>query len=126
MIARRPLLAGVALAMLGAGRALAVPGDERETYGMIGKIRCKPGKRLALAKVLNSDFGPMPGCISYLIAADLKDEDVLWVAEFWESKLAHDESLKLPGVKEAIAEGRPLIAGFELSVETRPIIDPIP
>jgi quinol monooxygenase YgiN len=127
MIARRPMLAGVALAILGAGAARAVPmEDEQETYGLIAKIRCKPGARPALAAILNSDSGEMPGCIAYLIAADLKDEDVLWVTEFWESKHAHEESLKLPAVQEAIAEGRPLIAGFEMAVETRPIIDPAP
>lgn len=127
MMSRRPLLAGVALAILGAGTARAMPmEDERETYGLIARIRARPGMGAALAAILNGDSGEMPGCIAYLVAADLKDDDVLWVTEFWESRLAHEESLKLPAVQEAIAQGRPLIAGFEMSVETRPIIDPSP
>jgi quinol monooxygenase YgiN len=63
----------------------------------------------------------MPGCLSYVIAEDVVDADALWVTEVWESKAAHDASLSLPAVREAIRTGRALIAGFDSSVETRPI-----
>ncbi|MCW3847801.1 antibiotic biosynthesis monooxygenase [Sphingomonas sp. LB-2] len=123
MIGRRALLGGVALAVLGAGaaRSMGVE-DEIDSYGFIGKVRCHPGKRAALAAVLNSDAGAMPGCILYLIAEDLKEADVLWITEIWESKSAHDQSLELPGVKAANAKGRPLIKAFEMAVETRPVL----
>ena len=124
MIERRGVLAGVALAVLGASaaRSMGVE-DEIDSYGFIGKVRCHPGKRKALIAVLGSDYGAMPGCVLYLVAEDLKDEDVLWITEIWESKGAHDQSLQLPGVKEAIAAGRPLIKAFEMAVETRPVLE---
>ena len=125
MIARRPMLAGVALAILavGHGKALAME-DEHNPWGMIAKIRARPGQRAALIAVLNSDWGAMPGCIAYFVAEDLKDPDLIWVTEYWESKAVHDASLDLPGVKEAIAEGRPMIAGFEVSAEMRLVLGP--
>ena len=63
----------------------------------------------------------MPGCRSYIVAMDATDPDSLWVTEVWESKQAHADSLSLPEVQEAIAKGRPLIAGFGTRVETDPV-----
>lgn len=122
MITRRPILAGIAVAMLAgwAGPALA---HENGRYGLIGKIKCKPGQRRALLAVLTDDWGEMPGCSLYLIGEDVADPDGIWVSEVWASRDAHRASLQLPGVKDAIARGRPLIAGFDMSVETRPTSD---
>jgi hypothetical protein len=39
----------------------------------------------------------------------------------WDSKASHEASLSLPSVKEAIAKGRPLIAGFNDRVVTTPV-----
>lgn len=123
MISRRPLLAGLALAMLG-GPALAkeaVMEEVEAPYGMIGKMNAVAGKRAELVAILGSGTGAMPGCLAYLVAEDAKDADAIWITEIWESKASHDASLQLPAVRDAIAKGRPLIAGFELSVETRPL-----
>lgn len=122
MIDRRPVLAGLALAMLG-GPALARGErmDEIEPYGLIGKIKAQPGKRAELIALLSGGTGDMPGCVAYLIAEDLKDADGIWITEIWKSKQYHADSLKLPAVQAAIAKGRPLIAGFETHVETRPV-----
>lgn len=120
MMGRRPVLAGVAMAVLAgwAGPALAaVP----NLYGLIGKMKAKPGKRRELLAVLTDDWGEMPGCSIYMIAEDVKAADAIWVSEVWESREAHKASLQLPGVKDAIGRGIPLIAGFEMSVETRPV-----
>ncbi len=84
------------------------------TWGMIGKLRAKPGMRAALIAVLGSGSSAMPGCLAYLVAEDTGDADAIWVTEIWESKASHDASLGLPAVKAAIAKGRPMIAGFEL------------
>lgn len=123
MIARRPALAGLALALLG-GPALAKAGVKMEEigppFGMIGKIKAQPGKRDALIAILGSGTGTMPGCLAYLIAEDAADADAIWVTEIWDKKDSHEASLALPAVIEAIRQGRPLIAGFELSAETRP------
>lgn len=121
-VARRPVLAGLALAMLG-GRAMA-KGSKMEDpvpFGMIGKMKAQPGKRAELIAILNSGTSTMPGCRAYLIAEDVKDADAIWITEIWDDASSHKASLQLPAVRDAIAKGRPLIAGFEISAETRPV-----
>ena len=90
-------------------------------YGLIGRIRAVAGERAALATILEGDGGGMPGCLSYVVAEDPSDADALWVTEVWESEEAHRASLQLPSVQAAIAKGRPLIAGFDQHIETRPL-----
>jgi quinol monooxygenase YgiN len=90
-------------------------------YGLIGKITAVAGQRDALAKILIDGTGSMPGCLSYIVAADATEADALWVTEVWESQAQHKASLQLPAVQAAIAKGRPLIAGFGTRVETAPI-----
>lgn len=121
-VARRPVLAGLALAMLG-GRAVA-KGSKMEDpvpFGMIGKIKAHPGKRAELIAILTSGTGTMPGCRAYLIAEDVKDADAIWITEIWDDAASHNASLQLPAVRDAIARGRPMIAGFDISAETRPV-----
>ncbi|WHU03776.1 MULTISPECIES: putative quinol monooxygenase [unclassified Sphingomonas] len=120
-IARRPVLAGFALAMLGAPALAREFRMEEELYGMVGKIKAQPGKRAELVALLSGGTADMPGCIAYLIAEDLGDADGIWITEVWKTKQFHADSLKLPAVRDAIAKGRPLIAGFETHVETRPV-----
>jgi quinol monooxygenase YgiN len=119
VIDRRTLVAAGMIATLG-GRAFAAEGG-RGMYGMIGKITAAPGQRDALAQLLLSGSADMPGCLSYVVSEDLKDPDVLWVSEAWDSKDSHAASLKLPAVQQAIAKARPLIAGFDTAAEVRPI-----
>ena len=90
-------------------------------YGLIGKMTAVAGQRDALASILLQGTGEMPGCLSYVIAKDPTDGDALWVTEVWDSAESHRASLGLPGVQAAIAQGRPLIAGFSDRVETEPI-----
>ena len=91
------------------------------SFGMIGKMKSQPGKRAELIAILGSGTGAMPGCLAYLIAEDAKDPDAIWITEIWETKANHAASLQLPAVRDAIAKGRPLIAGFELRAETNPV-----
>jgi quinol monooxygenase YgiN len=81
-----------------------------------------PGGRDELASIL-AGIGPMPGCLSYVVARDPSDDVGLWVTEVWESAEAHRRSLDLPDVQAAIGRGRPLIAGFEHRFETEPVGD---
>lgn len=90
-------------------------------YGLIGKMRVAEGRRDELVEILLQGTRDMPGCLSYVIAADPGDDDALWITEVWESAEAHRASLELPGVQQAIAKGRPLIAGSEQRSETRPL-----
>ncbi|HVI97968.1 MAG TPA: putative quinol monooxygenase [Sphingomonas sp.] len=119
-LGRRPLIGGgLALALLG-GRARAMT-KGTAMFGMIGKMKAQPGQRSTLIEILASSTTTMPGCLSYIVAEDADDPDGLWITEIWDSKASHDASLQLPEVREAIAKARPLIAGFETSVKTRPV-----
>ena len=80
-----------------------------------------PGKRGELIALLTEGTADMPGCLAYVVAEDLKDPDGIWISEIWKTRQYHDDSLKLPAVQAAIAKGRPMIAGFETSAETRPV-----
>jgi quinol monooxygenase YgiN len=90
-------------------------------YGLIGKILAVSGARDELAAILIDGVGGMPGCLSYVVALDPADPDALWVTEVWTGEDAHRASLSLPSVRDAIARGRPLIAGFGERFETRPV-----
>ena len=90
-------------------------------FGLIGKIRAKPGTRDELASILANGVAGMPGCLSYIVAHDPQDADAIWVSEVWETRDLHQASLRLPKVQNAIAKGRPLIAGFEERIETAPV-----
>lgn len=90
-------------------------------YGRIGKMTAKAGARADLAAALLEGLTGMPGCLSYVVAEDPTDPDVLWITEAWESPDAHRASLSLPSVQAAIAQGRPLIVGMETVAETKPI-----
>jgi quinol monooxygenase YgiN len=90
-------------------------------FGLIGKMVVVPGKRDEFAQILMSGTGAMPGCLSYIVAKDPRDENALWITEVWDSAESHKASLSLPDVKAAIAKGRPLIASFGDQVQTEPI-----
>ena len=90
-------------------------------YGLIGKMRAQPGQRDALIALLLEGTAGMPGCLSYVIAKDKSDLDALWITEAWDSQASHAASLALPSVQAAIAQGRPLIAGFGERFETEPV-----
>jgi quinol monooxygenase YgiN len=102
----------------GSDQATAVGGT---MYGLIGRVNCVPGQRDAFAALLLDGTGGMPGCLSYVIAADSADADALWITEVWDSQASHQNSLSLPAVQAAIAKGRPMIAGFSNRVETVPL-----
>lgn len=89
-------------------------------YGLIGRIRAVAGRRDELAEIL-SHVGPMPGCLSYVVALEVSVPHALWVTEAWESAGAHAGSLRLPNVQAAIERGRPLIASFDQRIETTPV-----
>ena len=90
-------------------------------YGLIGKMTATPGQRDALAAILLEGTGAMPGCLSYIVAADPAEPDALWITEVWDDAESHRASLRLPAVQSAIAKARPIIAGFGNRVETVPV-----
>lgn len=109
-----------------AGFAMAAPGlcaidGEDDMYGLIGKMLVVPGKRDELVSILLDGVAGMPGCLSYIIANDPTDSNAIWITEVWDSQKSHEASLTLPSVQEAIARGKPLIAGFGERYVTQPV-----
>jgi quinol monooxygenase YgiN len=89
-------------------------------YGLIGKMMAVPGQRDTLIAILLEGLADMPGCLSYIVARDPANPDAIWITEVWDSQESHQVSLNLPSVKQAIIQGRPLIAGFGERYETIP------
>lgn len=90
-------------------------------FGLIGRITAVSGKRDDLVAILAPSDGSLPGCLSYIVARDPRNADIIYVTEAWESREAHAASLMLAAVQAAIAKGRPLIAAFETIAETEPV-----
>lgn len=94
---------------------------ETNMYGLIGKITAKEGRRDDLIEILLEGAADMPGCLSYIVSKDTGDKNGIWVTEVWDSKESHQNSLKLPWVKKAMNQGRPLIEEFSDRNETEPV-----
>ena len=90
-------------------------------YGLISSITVADGRRDELAAILIEAVADMPGCLSYVVALDVKDTDTIWVTEVWDTKESHDASLSLPAVRKAIAAAKPIIAGFGSQTITAPL-----
>ena len=90
-------------------------------YGLIGKMRAKPGKRDHLLAILLRGTDSMPGCLSYIVAKDPADADAIWITEAWDSEASHKASLTLPQVRASIAEAMPMIQGFDSMTPTEPV-----
>lgn len=90
-------------------------------YGLIGKMTAASGQRDALIAILLATVGDMPGCRSYVVARDPRDEHAIWITEVWDGKEDHANSLKLPVVRDAISRAKPLIAAFGDHLETEPV-----
>lgn len=93
-------------------------------YGLISRMRAAPGQRDTLMTILGEGSRDMPGCLSYVIAADQADDTGIWITEVWDSAESHKASLKLEQVQKAIAIGQSLIEGFDHRAETLPLYGP--
>lgn len=95
--------------------------DRGAMYGIIGKLVAADGRRDELIQILLDGTKQMPGCKLYAIAADASDDTGIWITEIWDSEASHQASLQLPAVQDAIARGKPMIAGFGDRFVTTPI-----
>lgn len=97
------------------------PDGTKRMYGLIGKMTAVEGQRDALIEILLEGMNQMPGCLSYVVAKDSADANAIWITEVWDGQSSHHASPSLPGVQQAIARGRPLIAGFGERIATEPV-----
>jgi quinol monooxygenase YgiN len=89
-------------------------------YGLIVKMTIVPGKRDDMIAILKESAASMPGCLSYVVAKDSADENILWVTEVWDSLASHAASLSLPSVKSAIPRAKGVVSNFERIAVTSP------
>lgn len=83
-------------------------------FAMCGKMTAQPGQREALLGILSAAADLMrnvEGCRTYIVYTDADDANAIWVTELWDSKEAHDESLKAENVRTLIGQAMPLLAG---------------
>lgn len=90
-------------------------------WGMIARIKTVAGMRDEMIALLRQSACDMPGCLSYVVATDTADGEVLWVTEVWESQARHDASLQLRQVQDAIPHARALVDSFERIALTHPV-----
>lgn len=117
MMRRQVIAGGAAVAVL----PMSATAQGSLMYGLIGQFIAQPGQRDALTAILLESVGEMPGCLSYVVAHDPENADLIWITEVWTDRESHQASLQLPQVREAIGRARPLIAGFGSHNETAPV-----
>ena len=82
-------------------------------YGYLATMRATPGNRDEVVKILlgGADGLRDAGCLLYVVSVSDTDPELIHVTEAWESKRHHDDSLRLPETKAAIARAMPLLTG---------------
>lgn len=90
-------------------------------FGLIVKFRTHEGKRHDFIRILSTGFQNMEGCHSYILAEDPDDETAVWATEIWDSHESHELAMAQPRIKAVIAEAKPLSAGRDMRVVTKPI-----
>jgi quinol monooxygenase YgiN len=83
-------------------------------YGLYGKLRAQPGRGKELAVILLKAarlVEDAKGCILYIVNKTADSPDEIYIVEVWDSKEDHDNSLKLPGVRELIRQAMPVLTG---------------
>ena len=98
------------------------------TFANVGTLGAAPGRRDELAAHLSrrSDTLARAGCLLYEVGVG-DEPDTVYVLELWVSAQAHQASLQLPEVREAIEQARPMLSGefggFRFDVVGSPLRD---
>ena len=91
-------------------------------YGLHGRFDATPGHGGELAGYLLADVEALRehGCLLYVVSRRDDAPDAVYVYEMWTDADAHQASLELPSVQDAISRARPIIAGMSERVEFVP------
>jgi quinol monooxygenase YgiN len=91
-------------------------------YGLIVKLTSAPGRRAELIDVLGGDDShTVAGCLSFIVAEDPANQDVLWITEVWDSEASHKASLDLPPSRAGLPPIETLITRYERIAVTKPV-----
>ena len=97
---------------------------QMKRFGLIGSFTAQPGQGDALSDLLVQAAEALddnPDCELYIISRSPDNPDAVWVTEVWTGPEAHQASLDNQGVRELIAQARPLIAGLGERFELAPL-----
>jgi len=89
-------------------------------HGVIVKITAQHGKRDELAEILQSGTRNLPGCISFVIAKDMFEPELLWITEVWENKASHEASVNSQAIRDNIAKARKIMENMTIVTATEP------
>jgi quinol monooxygenase YgiN len=89
-------------------------------YGYLGSMRTRPGHRDDVVAILLGGVDGLRavGCQVYAVSVSETDQDIIFVSEVWQSREAHDASLRLPETRAAIGRAMPMLTGEFTSQET--------
>ena len=91
-------------------------------YGLIVKLTSASSRRAELIEVLGGDDShTIAGCLSFIVAEDPADEDVLWITEVWQSEASHKASLDLPPSRRGLPAIETLVARYQRIAVTKPV-----
>ncbi len=91
-------------------------------FGLIVRLTSASGRRADLIEVLGgNDSHTVAGCLSFIVAEDTTDKDVLWVTEVWSSEASHKASLELPPSRPGLPPIETLVAGYKRIAVTEPV-----
>lgn len=82
-------------------------------YLLHGKLTAKDGYETQLANILieaSHLISTVQGCKLYTVSNDKNQEHSVFVTEIWDSKADHDNSLKVPGVRDLINLAIPILS----------------
>lgn len=84
-------------------------------YQLHGSLKATKGNGYKLAEILieaSEVVTAIEECKLYIVSTDPKDDDIIWITEVWDNKVAHDNSLALDSVKTLIGKAMPLLDGM--------------
>ncbi|TLP94962.1 antibiotic biosynthesis monooxygenase [Nesterenkonia salmonea] len=99
------------------------------TFANVGTLGTQPGQLDAVVAILTRPNPALAeaGCLLYEVGTSQDQPDTVFVTELWTSAAAHQQSLQLASVREAIAEAMPLLtgemSGFQYDVVDSPLRD---
>ncbi|WP_294226785.1 putative quinol monooxygenase [uncultured Chryseobacterium sp.] len=83
-------------------------------YLLHGKLTAKACKQKELADILvqaSQLVSTAKGCQLYVVSYSKEDKTSVYVTEIWDSKIDHDNSLKVEGIRELIMKAMPILDG---------------
>jgi quinol monooxygenase YgiN len=94
------------------------------TYALLNKLTAKPGERESVVDILLESgklFDDNPACQLYLVSESADDHDVIWVADLWTDREAHEKALEAPELRPFVEKSMPLLEGMPEQIEIRPV-----